>query len=50
MMHVSAAICGDLDEDGWAILTGVDVPTVGCWELTGWYRGNTLSFVVSIEP
>jgi hypothetical protein len=36
--------------DGWAILTGVDVPTLGCWELTGWYRGNTLSFVVSVVP
>jgi len=35
---------------GWTILTGIDVPTTGCWELTGSYRGNTLTFVVSIAP
>ena len=33
---------------GWAMLTGVDVPTAGCWELTGEYGGDTLTFVVSI--
>jgi hypothetical protein len=33
---------------GWTILTGLDVPTTGCWELTGSYRDNTLTFVVWI--
>lgn len=33
---------------GWAMLTGVDVPSAGCWELTGEYGGDTLTFVVSI--
>jgi hypothetical protein len=29
-----------------AMLTGVDIPTVGCWEITGDYKGDNLSFVV----
>jgi len=29
-----------------AILTGVDIPTPGCWEITGDYKGDRLSFVV----
>jgi hypothetical protein len=31
-----------------AMLVGVDVPTSGCWELTGRYRGAELSYVVWI--
>lgn len=29
-----------------AMLTGVIVPAPGCWEITGNYKGETLSFVV----
>src|SRR5262249_48877302 len=29
-----------------AILTGVYVPTPGCWEITGDYKGEKLSYVV----
>ncbi len=36
------------DFGGWTILTGIDVPVPGCWELTGTYRGQSLSFVVWI--
>lgn len=36
------------DFGGWTILTGIDVPTTGCWELTGTYRGQSVSFVVWI--
>ncbi len=32
------------------MLVGVDFPTLGCWEITGHYAGNTLSFVVWIAP
>lgn len=32
-----------------AMLTGAILPTTGCWEITGRYRGNALSFVVSVE-
>ena len=37
-----------VDFGGWTILTGIDVPTTGCWELTGYYRGQSLTFVVWI--
>jgi hypothetical protein len=32
------------------IMTGIDIPTPGCWELTAHYGGHTLSFIVSVEP
>lgn len=35
---------------GSAMLVGVDVPTLGCWEITGEYKGHTLSFVVWVAP
>jgi hypothetical protein len=34
---------------GSAMLTGVYVPTPGCWEITGDYHRNKLSFVVWVE-
>ena len=33
-----------------AMLVGVYVPTPGCWEITGEYRREKLSFVVWVEP
>jgi hypothetical protein len=33
-----------------AMLTAFQIPTAGCWELTGEYHGDTLSFVVWVEP
>ena len=33
-----------------AMMTAIDIPTAGCWEVTAHYRGHTLSFVVSVEP
>jgi hypothetical protein len=33
-----------------AMMTGIDIPTAGCWELTGHYNGHTLTFIVSAEP
>jgi hypothetical protein len=35
---------------GSAMLTGIDIPNYGCWEITGHYKGQSLSFVVSVEP
>lgn len=32
-----------------AMLTGVELPSVGCWEITGYYQGHELSFVVWVE-
>jgi hypothetical protein len=34
---------------GTAMLVGIDVPTGGCWEITGRYRGATLSYTVLVE-
>jgi hypothetical protein len=34
------------DFGGWAMMTGIDLPSAGCWEITGRYRGEELRFVV----
>jgi hypothetical protein len=34
---------------GVAMLVGIDIPTAGCWEITGQYRDATLSYVVRVE-
>jgi hypothetical protein len=34
---------------GDAILTGIEIPQEGCWELTGEYQGSHLSFVVWVS-
>jgi hypothetical protein len=36
------------DDLGWAMLTVVDVPSAGCWELTGQYADGELTFVVYV--
>ena len=41
------ASAGDI---GSAMLVGVDLPTLGCWEITGEYGGSELSFVVWVAP
>ncbi|WP_374687974.1 hypothetical protein [Promineifilum sp.] len=35
---------------GQFMLTGVAVPTAGCWEIIGHYRDATLTFVVWVSP
>jgi len=35
---------------GQAMLVGVDIPTPGCWQITGNYKGHELSFVVRVSP
>lgn len=42
--NASASDIGD------AMLTGVDFPTLGCWEVTGRYRESELTFAVWIAP
>ncbi len=32
------------------MLVGVDIPTAGCWQITGHYQGHDLSFVVWLAP
>jgi hypothetical protein len=36
--------------DWQSMLTGVILPTTGCWEISGQYHGTRLTFVVSVEP
>jgi hypothetical protein len=33
-----------------AIMTAIDIPSIGCWEITAQYGGDSLSFVVSVQP
>lgn len=35
---------------GRAMLIGIEIPTQGCWRLSGSYRGATLSYVVWVGP
>jgi hypothetical protein len=35
---------------GQAMLVGIEVPTPGCWQITGHYKGHELSFVVWVSP
>ncbi|MBE0670431.1 MAG: hypothetical protein IH588_07570 [Anaerolineales bacterium] len=38
------------DDIGEAMLTGVEFPTLGCWEVQGQYKKASLTFVVWIAP
>jgi len=33
-----------------AMMTGIDIPSTGCWELTAQYRDQKLSFVILVQP
>jgi hypothetical protein len=33
-----------------AMMSGIRIPTAGCWEVSGHYGGRTLTFIVSVEP
>jgi hypothetical protein len=35
---------------GWTMLALTDIPSAGCWEITGSYRGNMVRFNVLIVP
>jgi hypothetical protein len=35
---------------GWSMLVMLDLPTLGCWEVTGSYGGDVVSFVVWVAP
>ena len=38
------------DETGDFMLTGVSIPTEGCWEITAQYQAEKLTFVILITP
>jgi hypothetical protein len=31
-------------------IVGIGIPSPGCWEITGYYNGHTLTYVISVEP
>jgi hypothetical protein len=49
-LQVAGATNARADDIGEAMLTGVDFPTEGCWEITGQYKKTGLTFVVWIAP
>lgn len=48
-IHETQATNAYTKDTGSSILTGVAIPTLGCWEFTGSYRGSELSFIVLVE-
>jgi hypothetical protein len=49
-LHVSDATNASASDIGSAMLVGVDMPTLGCWKITGKYGEAELSFVVWVAP
>jgi hypothetical protein len=49
-LHVSEATNASASDIGSAMLVGVDMPTLGCWKITGKYADTELSFVVWVAP
>jgi len=45
-LHVDEPNSGTVHLNGSMIVTGVNFPTRGCWEVTGRYSGDELTFVV----
>lgn len=48
--EMNDATNGHHSDVGEFMLTGVNVPSAGCWEITGNYRNSALSFVVWVAP
>jgi hypothetical protein len=46
----ASAATNALADFGPAMLTGVELPSPGCWKLTGSYKSHDLSFVVWVAP
>lgn len=43
---ISRATNAGLANDVWAIMTGINFKSAGCWRIVGEYRGQSLEFVV----
>jgi hypothetical protein len=48
--RVSEATNGYHESFNWAMLIGVGLPSPGCWEVTGQYKGHQLSLVLWVPP
>jgi hypothetical protein len=49
-LHSSEATNAYASDIGSAMLVGVDMPTLGCWKITGKYGDAEVSFVVWVAP
>jgi len=49
-LHASRATNAYASDIGSAMLVGVDMPTLGCWRITGKYGEAEVSFVVWVAP
>jgi len=50
LIHASKATNAFASDIGSAMLVGIDLPTLGCWKITGKYGNAELSFVVWVAP
>ena len=46
--QVSEATNAYHESFNWAMLAGVELPSPGCWEFTGQYRGHQTSFILQV--
>ena len=49
-VNASKATNAYASDIGSAMLVGIDLPSLGCWKITGKYKGSELSFVVWVAP
>jgi hypothetical protein len=49
-LNVSRATNAYAEDIGSVMLVGVDFPTPGCWQISGYYGDALLSFVVQVIP
>jgi len=49
-LNASEATNASASDIGSAMLVGIDLPTLGCWKITGKYGDAELSFVVWVAP
>ncbi len=47
---IPRATNGEHGDWGQFMLVGADIPTRGCWEITGRFKGDELTFVVWVAP
>ena len=49
-LRASKATNAYASDIGSAMMVGVEIPTMGCWKITGQYNGTELSFVIWVAP
>jgi hypothetical protein len=50
LIMITQATNGYTPRDQSFMLIGVDIPTLGCWDFTGQYGEDTLTFVIWVAP